>query len=228
MNGTHVSLASFVALGMCVCSAGAVELDPVADTYVNRGATDQNYGSSASLNVTNDGGSLISKVKDNYALIRFDISSVVGPITGATFTATSNTDDTFQFQLWAIPDGGADEDFNETTLTFDTFDYASSSLEGSIDLSGLTLLVDSVADGSDGLVDDTYTFSSVDLLNFINADTNGIVTFVLYRTSQSGVFSNFASREASSGGPRLTLVPEPAGAALVAAGGTLLLVRRRG
>lgn len=216
-------------IGLASVPAGGAILTAEADTYVHNTNATTNYGTATSLQVANDGGSAIPKSKDRLAVIRFDISALTGPQSAAELALTSTTD--FEFALYGIDDGGADEDFDELALTFNSFAYSGTSGDGGGDGSlistGLTELVSGVTDASDGTSDDVLKFNSTNMLDFINNDTNGIVTFVIFHTSpQNGNYANIASREAGAGVPTLTIVPEPASVLLLAAGLACVVGRR--
>jgi hypothetical protein len=211
---TRVIAIGILSIGSLAASAAsAAVLSPTHDTYLNRNAVSTNYGSDTALFVANDGGSAVSKTKDRYAVLRFDVSTAPANATSATLTlkaAATAGNDLHGYEIYGIPDGGADEAFDEALLTFDTFDYSSTTLDGSLNTSGLVLLVNSTDDDDDGASDEFYNFSSSALASFINNDTNDIVSLVVFqRTGQNGNASTFASSEATLNGPTLTVVPEP-------------------
>lgn len=84
-----------------------------------------------------------------------------------------------------------------------------------------------------GVTGTTYTFSSQELVDFLNSDTDGRVTFMLSRTSSpaAGFNLGFASSEHENASFRPTLtyevVPEPARMAFLAMGGLFLMMSRR-
>ena len=207
------------------------------DTFVNKGSPDTNYGSSTTLQSRNDGGSAQSKTKDMFAYMSFDLSSLATPVTNAQlmleFTAGSFD---YAFEVYAIPDGGTDEFFDESTLTLNTAADAytgpvNAGTEGSLERGGLELLGSFMAPPQYGPV----SFTSTELVDFLNADTNDRVTFILYSTYQTGATAaTFASKEHGSlAGPTLDLsaspIPEPAAASLLLGLGALAatLSRRR-
>lgn len=205
------------------------------DTFVNKGSPDTNYGGSTTLQSRNDGGSAQSKTKDLFAYMSFNLSSLTTPVTDATLTLefTAGSFD-YAFEVYAIPDGGTDEFFDESTLTLNTAADAytgpvNAGTEGSLERGGLELLGSFMAPPQYGPV----SFTSTELVDFLNADTNDRVTFILYSTYQTGAAAGtFASREHGSlAGPTLDLnaIPEPAAASLLLGLGALAvtLSRRR-
>lgn len=66
-------------------------------------------------------------------------------------------------------------------------------------------------------------------MNFVQADTNGLLTFVVqYQTDNVGSTINFATKEhVTNTAPTLTIVPEPSSAILLGVSGLALLLYRR-
>ncbi len=223
-----ITLTAGLIIALGAGTVHAATLGPAADTYVYKDEPNDVHGTATGIVVINDGGSAFSKGKDRLGVLRFDLSSITETVADANFVARSDTIDSFEFQLWGINDANADENFDPNALTFNTFAHASNSNDGSIDTTNLTLLVDAVTDASDGSNDNLYVFSSTALVDFLNNDTNNIVSFVLFRTTGHGASSIFSSSEASSNQPALNIevVPEPASLALLAACG-LMMIRWR-
>lgn len=224
---------------------GVANAAPIAtdrDTYVsgsNGGDPDTNYGTATFMRTRNDGGSAGPKVKDQLAFFSFDLSSFPYPAATSAkidlqFLSGSTT--SYAFELWGINDGGGDENFVESVLTFNnssnTTTTPGSSNDGSLDRSSGVTLLGSLNPASFG----TITFNSTDssgsgLLSFINSDTNNRVTFIVYSTyATGGAAAEFATKENGTfDGATLTLVPETsslilmAGALVLAVG----LLRRR-
>ena len=111
------------------------------------------------------------------------------------------------FYVWGIDDSSALEHFNEATAHYNTF---SSIFETSIDginnnsnhLYGNAMLGQFSVTTSD--VGKTISFSSSALIDFINEDTDGVVTVILTRGSNNSTNTAFASRQhATLNPPRL-------------------------
>lgn len=94
-----------------------------------------------------------------------------------------------------------------------------------LDLANLTLLVDNQPYGPQ-VTGEVYTFSGTALDDFLNADTNGYVTFLILRgnESTSGNQARFQVKEVGTGA---YLVPEPATMLLLGLGGLVSLRKRR-
>lgn len=203
-------------IGLLLMAAIKIHATPIsasADTYVEYRNPDTVYGALPYVAVANDGGSFnIPKLDDQWAILRFDLSSVSGSLSSATLNL-QQISNFAAYEVYSVADGGADENFNEGTYTFNTSAYATTTSGGGQDgalnknHSDLTLLGAFSTSGAPEAV----SFSSANLLNFLNADANNIATLILYQTTQDKNDRQFASREAVSGQPYLDVVaiPEP-------------------
>jgi hypothetical protein len=201
---------SVCTLAVWTTPATALLIDAVEDTYVWTANPDSIYGSSSVIVVANDGGSAISKGKDRNGIIEFDISTVTNLITGIELLLTSEGFSR-DYQLYGIPDTATDESFDQDTLTFNTFQYSTTSENGSLDTDSLLDL------GGFTTSSTSVNFSSAALLSFVQNDTNDTVSFVLYGLTQDGNDEEFNSIESGSGIPQLniTTIPEPSSLALI-------------
>lgn len=216
-----------------------------ADTHIsndgNQAAT-TNHGTRGSNDLRNYDG-----VRAKLVYWRFDLSSVTGDLSGATLTLTfTGANRNRTMNVYGLVDEAGDN-WGETSITYDSAPGILQPADGgavynsgneSIDATKLSLLTTFTTPGSTaaGPVA-VITTADVDLDNFLNADTNNLVTFVFYTASSDSAQSFFlASKENTTGAtvypmlnlPNATLVPEPASLALAALGGLAILGRRRG
>ncbi len=263
------SIAVFAAIGMGLCVTASLQGAIVTiSTADGQGAdseirqfdkdndpgqnpeTDVNFGNAESMNVRSS-----TTRGFNAAYVRFDVSGYVsGAFSGpVTFGITKWRDDEINIltvsgldesvDAWIEGDGGAD---NSPAGELD-YDNAPGILQDSDPLDGsdvdAALLTDLGTIDPTGDEGDVLTLSNANLLAFLNADTDGLVTFVIHgpTTSEKGVDA-FATKETTalrsgatiplgSGAPTLTFdgvpVPEPTSLALLAIGGLVGLRRRR-
>ena len=209
----------------------AETFDAVADTYVLYN-TDTNFGANTTFLTSNDGGSLgIPKATDKWAIIRFDVSSLSGPVASASLSLEQVSGSGADFQVYGIPDLGTDENFDQSTYTYNASAYKfggtqdGATTDGGLQKTNLTLLGGFSTTGAQSV-----DFSSTGLLDFVNADSNGIVTLIIYQSTQNKADRAFASSEDTLGrGPQLVLttIPEPSAIASIAGLGALVLVMLR-
>lgn len=212
--------------------------------------TDVNFGNAESMNARSS-----TTRGFNASFVRFDVSGYVsGQFSGpVTFGVTKYRDDETSIltvsgldesvDAWIEGNGGTD---NSPAGELD-YDNAPGILQDSDPLDGsdidAALLTDLGTIDPTGDEGDVLTLSNADLLAFLNADTDGLVTFVIHgpNTSEKGVDA-LATKETTalrsgatiplgSGAPTLTFdgvpVPEPTSLALLAIGGLVGLRRRR-
>jgi hypothetical protein len=132
------------------------------------------------------------------------------------------------FQVWGLNDGDAGEAWGELAINW--ANAPANAADNAIDSSAATLLGTFQGAGNDAFAG----FANTALVDFLNADTNGLVTFVIIASAVSGDFLSttyqFDSKETSGGvapGLSFILIPSPAAlpAGLCLIG--LLAVRRR-
>ena len=205
-----------------------------ADAFVQQGSATTNFGSGADLTIKGGAETTTRKV-----YLRYDLSSLGGT---DALGAALNLDVTLN-NGGGTP-AGPPEDFTVEVFGLNNGDFGELWNEGTINWNNAPanttdngLLANAVSLGSFIVPESNapygVMFSSAALLNFINADTNGVATFILRRTS-AGTTSNlvFGSAEGTAGAaPRLSLlvttIPEPATALTGLLGMALLAVRRR-
>ncbi len=259
-NRTTLFLAAVLALGLTTVATDAAIISTAdgngADAMVRQDGSnlgDTNFGADgriwARTNASND--------RFDAIFLRFDISDYVsGSFTGpVTLGLTKWRDDDTLTDLivyglnesvdtWIEGDGGTDNN-PVGELTYDNapgIAQDSDFGDNDIDLTEVSVLV-SDAEGFQltGNEGDEITVSDADFLTFLNADTDGLVTFIIARTDDDGGIDDIATKEttdlATSTGsagdfaPTLsfdgTLVPEPATVALLGLGGLVMLSRKR-
>jgi len=184
------------------------------------------------------------------AYIRFDISTLNEPISNVELTLhvlegldTDPTNMNWTFHVLGLHEDQPN-DWLESTLTWDNapandkesgLDFkASRTFNNGVPLA--TFIVKGI--GSDGETVQLAGDADSDLASFLQADTDGLVTFLLARFTPGDlskmVTHRFASREYVPAGGQagdlaatLTILPEPASLALLAVATPLLMRHRR-
>ena len=210
----------------------ATVLTPDGDTYIRSSNPTTNYNSGPAYMVANDRGSDV-----RMAVFSFDLSSLpAGSITEAKLElddVVGNANQTYE--IWGLLD--AHEDFDESTLTWNT--------AGFVDGSDITTVDSAKAYGGAMLgtfvntansVNTAFDVTSGNFLDFLNAGGDDDVTFVIVDPNSGIPGTGWATKEAGSGDlkPTLTLttaapavpVPGSLSASLLALAG-LLIARRR-
>jgi hypothetical protein len=148
--------------------------------------------------------------------LRFDLGSVTANVSSAQLELTANAYGAFSngLFLYGLEDGAAGDGdpaatnpgWTEAGLNFNNAPANdASSNTGFTSDAVLLATVDYVGIGK------VQTFSSPALINFINNDTNGLVTFMLSATTHARFYSKEGTSTVANDIPalRLTLVPEP-------------------
>lgn len=182
---------------------------PSHDAFIQRGAPTATAGSGDEFLVKRDSAT-VSGSSDRIAYLRFSTTAPYAVVDGASLFLTINNyagDGTtpFTFEVCGLPDGHANESFNETLLTFNTATNATTSMPGSLNPAGLTSLgnfTPSVASGGTRV-----EFTSTALRDFIAASGNSELTFIVFRqTPNPSLPTYFASSEDASSNNRPTLL----------------------
>lgn len=204
-------------------SAEAAVVTPVDDSYVSYEATSTNYGSNTELVVkTKRNTNTNASYATQEAVIQFQINPTDKLTDAALYLDVSTFDENLSagFYIWGIADDASVEDIDESTVTWSTFSNIVSSNATGMDQSSTSLYDgDSSTTTRDALGTLTVTqsdlnrsvkFTSQALIDFINADTDGIITIVISRALRSNSFDTaFASSEhATLNPPRLFVQAE--------------------
>ena len=195
-----------------------------ADAFVQFGAGTTNYGGASDLTIKYGGNDTAGTNRKAY--VRFDLSELNFPISDASLTlavginnggSTNTTPQNFTLNLYGLNDGttaGADvlgEDWDESTITWNNGPANIVAGEGA----GNSVKTGTgTADGGEAVLIGSFSVTSEqttgsiviaasgpDLVNFLSADTDGQVTFIITRT---GWTSNGGTPNPSQGGSNLT------------------------
>ncbi|HYE18653.1 MAG TPA: DNRLRE domain-containing protein [Tepidisphaeraceae bacterium] len=239
-----------VAFSAVAPAASAAIISASGDTFVQQNAPTTNFGNSTGFTSKNDGGGG-SSTTDRIGFIRFDLSGSPTPVTTATLLlnitgagTTQTGGNPLTFTVLGIPesltygtgpialenfvegDGGTDgAPANE--LTFGNAPGTSTGVNGSFVRTSYTNLGTFQSTTASG----PRQFTSAALVNFLNADTNGVAGFVIVRDTDDANATGFAAREnLTVAGPQIFInqpVPEPGTIGLLGAGAMLALRRRK-
>jgi hypothetical protein len=198
-------------------------ITPSDDTYVRYDNT-ETHGGEPNLVVKQSGGGSGSTVRK--ALIEFPIENASKVTEAEIYLDVQMFNDTggatsAGFFLWGIEDGASGENVNEATATYGAYDHIFS--EDSNGVHSWHVFCpssdDEVTNCPNALayfvvrntdLNTTIRISNAQLLEFVNADTNGRLTFVITRYTNSGSLNTaFASKESTVlNGPRLAVESE--------------------
>ncbi|WP_033095176.1 PEP-CTERM sorting domain-containing protein [Colwellia psychrerythraea] len=232
----------FIALNLSVMSianAGLIEIDTSfgngADSYIHNGNKDSNYGSANTLLLRNDGDN--GWHRQSY--IRFDLSDITETVANASFdlalTYNILTDNdalvanVFDVEVYGLLDSSVGNNWSENAITWNN--AAGNNVNSNGFTSDFSLL--GTLSLKDINVGDRFTLDNDALVNFINNDSDNLVTLGLRRVNSARTDSSFqfASKEnANNGAPMLSLtttaVPEPGTLAIFGLGLIGLVTRR--
>jgi hypothetical protein len=182
---------------------------PSHDTFVQRANPTSTAGSGGEFLVKRDSATA-SGGSDRLGYLRFTTAAPYSVVDGASLHITINQypgdgSTPFTFEVFGLPDGHANESFNESQLTFNTATNATTSMPGSLNPAGLTSLgtfTPSVASGSTQV-----KFTNAALRDFIAASGNSEITLLIFRQTPNGSLPTyFASGENGTPANRPTLL----------------------
>jgi len=181
---------------------GDVTLPAAADTYIQRNSN-QPAGGEQNILVKAE------ELANNYerlGFVRFDTSGLTLPVQSAALDLTfNNVGGDYSFRILGIDESSPDEGFDESALYWDNSDIADNSNDG-YDNSKVTNL----GDFSLLSTDSSVSLSAQAITDFVNADTDGKVAFLIRRLDEDSPVSSIASKENTSlVGPELTIATSP-------------------
>ena len=143
-----------------------------ADTYVQNGVPTGNYGADDHMIVWDYNPTADLRYK---GYVRFDLSAIAQPLSSAKLTCTT-LDGQFPpgTSIWALDDGDAGEAWVEADITWNN--APANDTAGNGFLSNATYVGD--FENINPVAGGTGDFSGAALLNFLNADTDGLATFM--------------------------------------------------
>jgi hypothetical protein len=185
-----------------------VTFQPVADTYLNNKSTGSNYGALGTM-VTNNNVN-----GHRVALLKFDLSSINGTITNLRLDLTGTATTIGKaLNVYGLING---ESWNENTVTWangpgvnhawtsQTGGLANYLFPGDLYGAGAVLATFTPAAFSGSIA--AFNITSGPVLDFINADSDKVVTFLIAETDPSDDPGNsFAARETPGEVPLLTV-----------------------
>lgn len=221
-----MSLASITLLQPCF----AASIGVTHDTWVREDNADSNRNGNSEMNARTD----LDGDDNDVILLRFPTTALPSGVSGVSLNLFWQRDDSSSsnsLSLYGLNESDADEtSWDETTVTYNnapgllpdgvdpTTELANSNSFDDIrdlDVANLTLLVSDQPYGPQ-VTNEQYSFSGTALDDFLNADTNGQVTFLILRgnESTSGNQARFWPKEAGPGAT-LSYVPEPSTMAIM-------------
>lgn len=202
----HHIIHAVLGLAAIPLHAATTTLLPVADTYLRANQPTTAFGTATTIESNNANGVRVM-------LLRFDLSSIAQPITGLKLDLTAVVGSAGnQFQIFGLVAG---ESWPESTVTWATAPGVVSTFTGTsgaladylkpADLSGGGTALATFGSAASGLFT-AVDASSGPMLNFMNADADKIVTFLIAEADPTDTPGDrFHAREASSGQPTLTV-----------------------
>ena len=220
-----------IVAALSTVASADIAVNPIADTYVDSNNATSDLGTDLFF-VANDNGG-----RDRFSLIRFDISSFSGTLTRAQLRLNDEVGDASElFDIYGLDESA---DTWTESLTYNqavTAGLADDTIVGGFVTSNafggapLTSFTDPAGDGT---LHDAFDVTSGSIFDFLNADTDGLVSFVIVESDVDNPGTGFSSRESTVAvnRPLLTLtsttVPEPSSFALLSLGLIAMIRRNR-
>lgn len=214
--------------------ATALSLTPQADTYVQISSTANNSAATQMLvkNQNNNANERISFLRfDGSGLTGGNVATAALDLKIVSFANKAN----LTLQLFGIPEGGFNEAFDATTITYANSGYTTvaepdNNVVDGLLFGGAPLATFSLLNTAN--VGDTISFAGAGLVGFLNANNNATVSFLITTsTLHDQVFLGLGTSENAGNEPvlnyTLTPVPEPSSLTLATLGGLGLLGLRR-
>lgn len=212
------------------------------DTWVREDNPDSNRNGNDQMNARTD----LDADDNDVILLRFPTAGLPSGVSGVSldlFWQRNDGSTANELKVYGLNETDPDETlWDETTVTYNNapglipddmipaledFNGATFDEIQDLDTANLTLLVADQPYGPQ-VQNERYSFASPALDAFLNADTNGEVTFLILRSNQgtSGNQARFWPKEAGPGA-ELNFVPEPTTALLALLATTALLRGRK-
>ncbi|MEM6821113.1 MAG: DNRLRE domain-containing protein [Verrucomicrobiota bacterium] len=221
--------------------AAVVAITASQDAHVESANPNTNFGSEIEVNIEGHPDTTISGGESSIAFFSFDISSVTETVTAVDFIVRlSGGRSDRSRQLWAVTDESLDS-WTEGGITWNNAPGVQSTVGNALNGSQAQLV--GAWDSRPGVRDDGaltglnfdvgsgFGVADTDLVNFVNTDTNNILTFAALIPGNNGVVFQFISKDNTGGAGfeaptlSLTTVPEPSTYILLAIGSLILSVR---
>ena len=218
-----------IVAALSTVASADIAVNPIADTYVDSNNANSNLGTDLFF-VANDNGS-----RDRFSLIRFDISSFSGTLSRAQLGLFDEIGDASElFDIYGLNESADTWTESLTHNQAVTAGLADTSIVGGFVTSNafggapLTSFTDPAGDGT---AHDAFDVTSGSIFDFLNADTDGLVSFVIVESDVDNPGTGFSSRESTVAARRplltLTAVPEPSSIMLLTGLCGLVAARRR-
>jgi hypothetical protein len=181
----------------------------VRSSWAGNNAANMNYGSSTIVGIKRD-TALNGNNRKGY--LRFDLSSIATPIEDATLQlvyAGRSGDppaNPSTYYVFGLNDGHAGELWDESTITWNNAPGNNTSSTNGFISDQTTLLGTVSVLISQINVGDVIEFTSPELIEFLQNDTNGVVTIMLSRQQQNFSIEYAASKEHASLAPAALIV----------------------